>query len=332
MPPYRWEAIAQHGYDYLIQKLRYAQQFYDLYRIDHVVGIFRVWTIRLSEPYENHGANGMFDPLDEKIWEDQGRRILSLMIEQADMLPCAEDLGTVPDCAVRVLEEFGIPGMDVQRWQRDWGKTYDFLAPEAYRAVSIGLVSTHDMGAFKTWWDEEAGTVDEERFKRNCEQNGLSFEALQGRLFEAAKVGRLRWKAGVDSPARLLEILGLPAERAWAFLDFYRASFDERKKFWHYLSGANPAEKIPEKSSQALIEEALRRIHAARSIFSIQMFSDLLSLDPEIHDQADHLKVNFPGTFGAHNWSARLGLPLETLLKHPVNKKLKALHRAAGRV
>lgn len=333
MPPYRWEAMDAHGDDYLIEKLRTAQQLYDLYRIDHVVGIFRVWTIRLSEPAEHHGFHGVFDPADEGKWEDQGRRILARMIRHADMLPCAEDLGTVPDCAVRVLEEFGIPGMDVQRWRRDWGKTYDFLPPESYRPVSIGLVSTHDMGAFKTWWDEETGTVDEARFRRSCEQQGLSFDVLKERLFEPSpSAGRLRWRREVSDVSRLLEVLGLPGEQAGAFIDFYCSSFDERLKFFRYLQPDAPDAAVPAQSTPALIESALRRLLQSRSIFSIQMFSDLLSLDAEIHDLADHLKVNFPGTFGEQNWSARLPWPLETLLKHPLNKKLKALHRAAGRV
>jgi len=333
MPPYRWESIARHGYDHLIEKLRYAQNFYDLYRIDHVVGIFRVWTIPFSEPYEHQGFYGAFDPADESLWEEQGRRILSLMIQNVKMLPCAEDLGTVPDCAGRVLEEFGIPGMDVQRWRRDWGKSYDFFPPQMYRPVSIALISTHDMGAFKTWWVEEAGTVDAAHFKRTCEENGLSFETLRGRLFEGAEDSRrLRWRREIDDVSRLLEILGLAADRARVFLDFYKASFDEFEKFWRYLHPETVSKKPVRKPSTVLIESALRSIQQSRSIFSIQMFSDLLSLDPRIRQQAGKLKVNFPGTFGEHNWSSRLPWPLETLLKHPVNKMLMKLHWDAGRI
>ncbi len=331
MPPYRWDVIARHGYDYVVEKLRTAQNFYDLYRIDHVVGIFRVWTIQLSEPYENYGYNGVFDPADESLWEEQGRRILSLMIEKTDMLPCAEDLGVVPECAVKVLGEFGIPGMDVQRWRRDWGKSYRFLPPENYRPVSIALTSTHDMGAFKNWWDEETGTVDEERFKRSCADSGLVFENLKGRLFETASApGRLRWKPEISSLERLYEILGLPQEHGWIFADYYRASFHERAQFLDYLG--LDASATTESSSPELVRAALTRVHQSASIFSIQMFSDLLSLAPEIHPQAGRLKVNWPGTFGEHNWSARMPLTLESLAAHPLNQTLLAMHKDAGRI
>jgi len=333
MPPYRWEVIAQKGYDYLLEKMRYAQNFYDLYRIDHAVGIFRVWTLPLSEPLENHGYNGRFDPEDAGLWEEQGRRILSQMIQNSDMMPCAEDLGVVPDCAVKVLGEFGIPGMDVQRWRRDWGKSYRFLAPETYRPVSIALTSTHDMGAFKNWWDEEVGTVDEYRFKRSCQENGLSFETLKDLLFESAgAAGRLRWKAEMTSFERVLELAGLTPDRAWILADYYHSAFGEKAQFLEYLGAAAPQGMTPERSSPALVQGALQRVYESESIFAVQMFSDLLSIAPEIHGHADQMKINWPGTFGAQNWSARMPLALEALFSHPLNAVLKTLHQNAGRV
>jgi len=334
MPPYHWENIAKKGYDYLLEKLRYAQSFYDLYRIDHVVGIFRVWTLQLSEPQENHGYNGRFDPEDPNLWEDQGRRILSLMIQGSDMMPCAEDLGVVPDCAVKVLGEFGIPGMDVQRWRRDWGKSYRFLGPETYRPISIALTSTHDMGAFKSWWDEEVGTIDEELFRRSCQDQGLPFEYLKNVLFQSAgsaPAGRLRWKRELTRFERVLELANLPAEKGWIFADYYESAFHERAKFLEYLGPSLPKGQAFERSSPELVQCALRRANEAESIFSIQMFSDLLSAAPEIHDRADRMKVNWPGTFGDHNWSARMPLALETLIKNPVNALLGAMHRETGR-
>jgi len=333
MPPYRWENIAQKGYDYLLEKLHYAENFYDLYRIDHVVGIFRVWTLQLSEPPENGGYYGHFDPEDQNLWEEQGRRILSLMIKNSEMMPCAEDLGVVPDCAVKVLGEFGIPGMDVQRWRRDWGHSYRFLSPETYRPVSIALTSTHDMGAFKNWWDEEVGTIDEERVKRSCQENGLVYESLKEILFEpGVSAGRLRWKRDIKSFERVLELAGVPAEQGWIFADYYRSAFTERELFLQYLGTAAPKGLAYEISSPALVQAALQRANEAKSIFAIQMFSDLLSISPEMHDRADQMKVNWPGTFGDHNWSARMPLALEVLIKNPLNKALAEMHRATNRI
>ena len=145
MPPYDWPAIERAGYDYLIQKLKYAENFYDLFRVDHAVGVFRVWTIAESEPEEHGGMRGHFDPEDESVWEEHGKKILQVMIENTRMLPCAEDLGVIPNCCPPTLEALAIPGMNIQRWTRDWGNTYDFLPPEAYRRNSVVVVSTNDM-------------------------------------------------------------------------------------------------------------------------------------------------------------------------------------------
>ena len=250
------------------------------------------------------------------------------------MMPCAEDLGVVPDCAVKVLGEFGIPGMDVQRWRRDWENSFLFLEPETYRPVSIALSSTHDMGAFKNWWEEEVGTVDEERFKRGCEDQGLDFENLKGILFETAScgAGRLRWKREMTSYEKVLERAKLSADQAWIFKDYYSSAFHEREQFWQYLGPAAPKGPPSECSTPELVLAALRRANEAQSIFAIQMFSDLLSIAPEIHDQSDRMKINWPGTFGEQNWSARMPLALEALIHKPFNPVLKSMHQETGRI
>jgi 4-alpha-glucanotransferase len=48
MPTYNWELIARDDYRYIKEKLKYAQEFYDILRIDHVVGLFRIWSINIK--------------------------------------------------------------------------------------------------------------------------------------------------------------------------------------------------------------------------------------------------------------------------------------------
>lgn len=154
MPPYDWSVIAADGYRYLIEKLRYAQEFYDLYRIDHAIGMFRIWTIRMEEPLESGGRNGAFDPPDERVWEEHGSRILSVIAANTRMLPCAEDLGVVPACSAPTLKRFGLPGMDIQRWMRDPKNERRILPPEEYRTNAIATLTTHDMYPVIRWWKD----------------------------------------------------------------------------------------------------------------------------------------------------------------------------------
>jgi len=115
MPPYRWEEIEKDKYIYIKEKLKFAANFYNMFRIDHFVGLFRVWTIENNTPEEQASLIGNFDPKNKPLWKKSGEKIIDVMIQNPEMLPCAEDLGTVPDCSNKTLEEYGIPGMDVQR-------------------------------------------------------------------------------------------------------------------------------------------------------------------------------------------------------------------------
>ena len=184
MPPYDWETMASAHHEYIKEKLKYASNFYDLFRIDHFVGLFRVWVFPLDNAPDRK-KRAFFDPPDEGRWEAQARAILGAMLESSSMLPCAEDLGTVPDAARKVLAEYAIPGMDVQRWMREWETTQEFTPPEKYRPHALVTLSTHDMSSFMGWWTQEATPEDKEHFLKFT---GLSAAqgAAPGKVLHAA--------------------------------------------------------------------------------------------------------------------------------------------------
>ncbi len=163
MPPYRWEEIEKDDWRYLKDRIRFMSRYAHLYRIDHFVGLCRLWAISADEPKETQGLNGAFDPADESLWQGQAEKILNAMAKASDILPCAEDLGVVPDCAHEVLRDFQIPGSDVQRWMRHWKGDKSFQTPDEYRPLSMSNLSTHDMSSFPLWWKSEA-TSEEKQF------------------------------------------------------------------------------------------------------------------------------------------------------------------------
>jgi 4-alpha-glucanotransferase len=151
-PTYDWEALARDDYGWWRDRLRHAARYYDLYRIDHVVGFFRIWTIRHGE---RSGLHGWFVPGDEATWGEHGRRLLSMMIETTSMLPLAEDLGTIPDVCRRTLGELGVCGMKVARWEKRWHGDRTFIPPAEYPALSLATLSTHDSATVAGWWHDE---------------------------------------------------------------------------------------------------------------------------------------------------------------------------------
>jgi 4-alpha-glucanotransferase len=330
MPVYNWENIAKNNYDYIKEKLKYAENFYDLFRIDHAVGMFRIWTISMDEPLEHGGLRGKFDPLDENVWEAHGRRSLSVFIAGTTMLPCAEDLGVIPHCSFKVLEEYGIPGTDVQRWMKDWGRTYNFKAPEDYRKNSIASISTHDSSTLCNWWDYEAGTVDEKLFKRKCKENDIDFDSVKDKIFDLENSfhGRLRWRQQINSTNALLKILHCCKTREGDIINIYRESYNERKKFSKFLGFANePKDKCPHE----LIRAAMEKVSNAASIFSIQLLLDWLSIDCMCKCDDWHYRINFPGTISDKNWSLVMDLSLEEILDLPINNVIRNINMKAGR-
>ena len=44
-PTYNWEVMARDGYDWWKKRFRHMHHYFDAYRIDHVLGFFRIWEI-----------------------------------------------------------------------------------------------------------------------------------------------------------------------------------------------------------------------------------------------------------------------------------------------
>ena len=103
-------------YKWWKQRLSYASNFYDLFRLDHVVGFFRIWAIPLGKP----PTEGGFIPENESLWLSQGKELLEMVLSASAMLPIAEDLGVVPPFVKQCLAEMGICGTKVMRWERKW--------------------------------------------------------------------------------------------------------------------------------------------------------------------------------------------------------------------
>ncbi|HMQ68131.1 MAG TPA: 4-alpha-glucanotransferase [Ignavibacteria bacterium] len=333
MPPYNWENIETQNFVYIKQRLKYASNFYDMFRIDHFVGLFRIWTISKNEPVENAGYNGKFDPEEEYYWEGHGRKILEEMNDSSDMLPCAEDLGTVPECSDKVLKEFGITGIDVMRWEKNLNQ--EFKSAGSYRVNSAATVSTHDSSSLPAWWKYEAGTIDEFTFSKVCGSLNIrdgDYNYLLERLFEGNLHGRLSWKKEIRNVYVLLETLKMDYDQAREIVSLYLSSFSERNSFLKFIgmNESNPVNKI----TVAFIKKTLEKISETDSIFSIQLLMEYLYLDKDIlrNYSGGDFRINSPGTVSGDNWSMRLPVSLEELLEMKINTDIKNLNLDSDRL
>jgi len=331
MPPYNWSNIEKDSFMYIRNKLKYAENFYDLYRIDHAIGLFRIWAIPTSEPEETLGKNGSFDPVCDVEWEKQGRRLIAGFLNSTTMLPCAEDLGLVPECSYRMLKEYGIPGMDIQRWLKDWGDSYDFKGAEDYRENAIASLSTHDTSSLKGWWDYECETVDEIIFYNTCKRVGLDFELAKSSLFDLSKTHKKKfyWKTEINSVDDLLKVTEKEKGEVGELIDLFLSSKNERKKFLSFLGFES------EDSSCAvsdIILKSIESINKTNSIFCILSLFDWLMLDLNLLPKDSwEYRVNFPGEKMDKNWSLLAPISLEELLNSPINDLIKGIISSSRR-
>ena len=58
-PTYNWEVMAEDGFQWWKDRFRKMSEYFDAYRIDHVLGFFRIWQIPIDAV---HGLLGYFNP------------------------------------------------------------------------------------------------------------------------------------------------------------------------------------------------------------------------------------------------------------------------------
>lgn len=150
-PLYHWETHEKEGFTWWKKRLAFASNFYDLYRLDHIIGFFRIWAI----PKEKKATEGFFIPDQKEEWICQGRLLLKELTESCPMLPIGEDLGVIPPEVRKILTEFEIPGTKVLRWEREWEKDQSFIPLSNYPKLSMSTLSTHDSETLDGWWKSE---------------------------------------------------------------------------------------------------------------------------------------------------------------------------------
>jgi 4-alpha-glucanotransferase len=179
----------------------------------------------------------------EKAWAVQGKKLLTILSESSHMLPCAEDLGAVPECVPKVLSKLKILGLRVVRWFRIWDKNGQPYIPfDEYPALSVCTPAVHDSSTVREWWEKE---VNQQQFSG---------------------------------------FIGVPS--------------------------------LPKKYNPGTAKIILSKVSSARSRFRVFQIQDLLHLSNKWYsaDPAQE-RINVPGTLNDFNWTYRLSAQIEEIAK-----------------
>jgi len=139
-PPFNPNYLAKTGYGVYREMVHNMFSHAGAVRIDHVLGLFRLWWIPQGE-----GARG-----GAYVTYDYEAMIAILTIEASRVngLVVGEDLGTVPDYVRTVLGEHGLLGCMVEWFARvdDSPNAGDpYADPSTYRKYALASVTTHDL-------------------------------------------------------------------------------------------------------------------------------------------------------------------------------------------
>ncbi len=130
--PGELERVAYRPYrDMLRTVLRHAGAV----RIDHIIGLFRLWWI----PQGNAASDGTYVRYDHEAMIG----ILALEAHRAGAVVIGEDLGNVEPGARRHLAERGVLGTSILWFEK--GEGGGPLPPEQYRRLALSSVTTHDL-------------------------------------------------------------------------------------------------------------------------------------------------------------------------------------------
>jgi len=193
-PLYNWDVMRARGFEWWIQRLRWATQTCDYIRLDHFRGFAQFWEIPAHEPTAIHGrwVDGPGDELFVRLRETLGR------------LPFfAEDLGVITPDVQELRDRHHIPGMAVLQFAFGNAGAHIYL-PHRLTPDRVIYTGTHDNDTTLGWWN--SGATEYER---------RAVEACAGRCEDGVNWALIRLaQASVAdlSVVPLQDVLGLGSE------------------------------------------------------------------------------------------------------------------------
>lgn len=194
-PPLHPEAIRERGHRYVIAYLRHHLRFAGLLRVDHVMGLHRLfWIPKGGEPgdgvYVRYPAEDLY-------------AVLTLESHRGKCAVVGENLGTVPSYVNASMVRHGMHGMYVLQYE----VTPDGKRPlRAVAPLAMASLNTHDMPPFASFWRGQ--DIAERRGMGLLDAEGEREELAIRRALKEALVGYLNRNGGsgasVEDPAAVL--------------------------------------------------------------------------------------------------------------------------------
>ncbi len=199
-PVYRWDVLAESGYDWWLTRLEQSLKLYDLIRIDHFRGFAGYWEVdaRYNTAVKGRWVNG------------PGEGFFHAVRKRFGELPLiAEDLGTITDDVRALMKKFSIPGTRVLLFSFGGDFPRNAYAPHNHIENTMVYTGTHDNNTVRGWLEEEASHDQKTQFfgyiGRRHDMGDAAWELVRLAFQSVAKVCMIPVQdvLGLGSDARM---------------------------------------------------------------------------------------------------------------------------------
>ncbi len=327
-PTYNWERMAQDGYAWWRARFEKMADYFDAYRIDHILGFFRIWEIPLDATSALLGHFSPAKPLDAAEIAEYGFRFDAAM--HTSSVSENEDVLFVEDPARK--------GSFHPRISAQSTEVYASLS-ESQKCAYNRLYDDFFYRRHNDFWRAEAmrkllPLVDSTRMLVCGEDLGMIPDCVPDVMREveilSLEVERMPKTYGVEfgSPVDYPYLsIATPATHDMSNIRLWWS--EDRKRTQRYYNDILGMEGVaPAECSAELCELIMRRQLSARSILMIAPLQDWLAVDDSIRrEDAAAERINDPSNPNQH-WCYRMHLTLEELLSaEKFNDAVKTLSR-----
>lgn len=170
-PLYRWDLMAEDGYQWWINRLRHSLALFDLVRLDHFRGFESYWEVPAGAETAVHGR-----------WAPgPGSKFFQAVSDQLGPVPIvAEDLGLITPAVTELRDEWHFPGMRVMQFGYDDDEGGQFHRPHSYPEHCVAYTGTHDNDTLLGWYHSQQGGPAARRLLDDLRSNGqdLHWDAM----------------------------------------------------------------------------------------------------------------------------------------------------------
>ncbi|HEX7037486.1 MAG TPA: malto-oligosyltrehalose synthase [Pseudomonadales bacterium] len=189
LPPINPQSLYESGYALFIETLRRNMRHAGALRIDHVMGLMRLYWIPAGSGADA-GAYVSY-PIDDLLG------IVALESQRNRCVVIGEDLGTVPEGLLERLQQRRVLSYRLLYFEQE--QDGRFRRPEDYLRQSLVAVTTHDLPTLRGWWEERdlAWRTELELFPND----ELRRDARESRARERERLEQALADAGLDPAA-----------------------------------------------------------------------------------------------------------------------------------